>query len=306
MSDTEFSQIEELSPILDYFSLGLPTNVRYIDKFANKDYFCITEKGQFFIKIFQERQSLDTRLSEVDYVEHLSRQNLPVPAFVQAPNGSLIFHNGEITAMVQEGIAGSTPEITVGNTRQIGKIMGRFHKVPPKKLHQRYGWFSPDYIKDKISKLGTDFSDDPIAQKIISVYKSFNDFRSNILPRLPTGIIHSDIRPSNTIFDENKLVAVVDWEDAIIAPLLLDFSIAVGYWCFKNGKIDPELYKALFDSYSKERTFTEIEIKHLADCIRYVGVAETAERYVLWGKDEGYDALWALGLINLGDLDLKI
>ena len=47
------------------------------------------------------------------------------------------------------------------------------------------------------------------------------------LPQLnPTVLLHGDFWPGNVLWQEDKLVAVIDWEDATLGNALIDFSIS--------------------------------------------------------------------------------
>ncbi len=294
------TQHQKLLPIIDFFNLSSPINIEKLEGHANDNYVCKTARGNFLIKNILEKQTMHNMLSEITYVEYLSKHSMPVPSYLVSPNGSFIFNNAELTVMVQNVVPGSNPEITVNNTAQIGKVLGKLHQVPFSQLPQRSGWFSPEYIKESFVKLNKEFRGNPSAKKIISLYDSCKEFESNILPDLPTSIIHSDVKSDNVIFHDDQLAAVVDWADVIIAPALLDFAIAVGYWCFKDGKIIRESYEALYKNYTRERPLTELEVNHMAECMKYVGVVEAVTRFLLWHDEKDYDAIRSL---RFGELE---
>lgn len=284
--------------IADFFELGSVTKIADAPLSANANFFVRTDKGYFFVKINLEPHTLTNKLSEETYIKHLIGYGIPVTPYLLGKNGSPIFENGKVMSMVQNVIHGSNPQIKMSSVRQIGKFLGRLSLVPFAELPYRYGWLSPEYIKENLIRLSRDFSDNPHVSKILSAYNSCEDFERNILPILPKSIIHGDGHSENVIFKGGQLVVFIDWEDSTIAPSLLDFVSSAAYWCFSDGEIRPRLYKTFYESYTEERLLTELEISHLEDAMKYVGVIQTMWRFINYGHRNRYDALWGLKLCD--------
>lgn len=282
--------------ITDFFELGSIVKIESAPLSANANFFVRTDKGHFFVKINLEPHTLANKLNEEIYIKHLMRYGIPVTPYLLARNDSPIFDDGRIMAMVQNVVPGSNPQITMFSVAQIGKFLGRLSLVPFAKLPHRYGWLSPEYIKENLVKLSKGFRCNSDVRQILSVYDSCKDFEENVLPSLPKSVIHGDGHSENVIFQDKKLIAFVDWEDSTVAPSLLDFVSSAAYWCFEDGKIKPNLYKTFYKSYTDERPLTELEINHLEDCMKYVGAIQTMWRFINYGHRNRYDALWGLKL----------
>lgn len=284
--------------IADFFNLGFVVKIKNAPESANVNFFVRTDKGHFFVKINLEPHTLANKLSEEIYIKHLTRYGIPVIPYLLGKNGSPVFDDGKVMAMVQNMIPGSNPKIAISSVVQIGRFLGRLSLIPPTNLPHRYGWLSLEYIKQNLVKLNRDFRGNSDVRKILSVYDSCKDFEKNILPCLPKSIIHGDGHSENVIFQDKQLVALVDWEDSTVAPSLLDFVSSAVYWCFEDGKIRPKLYRAFRESYTQERSLTEMESNHLEDCVKYVGVIQTMWRFINYGHRNRHDSLWGLKLCD--------
>lgn len=284
--------------IANFFDLGSIVKIENAPESANANFFVRTSKGHYFVKINLEPHTLANKFSEETYIKHLISYGIPVTPYLLGQNGSPIFEDGKVMAMVQNIVPGSNPKITISSVAQIGQFLGRLSLVPFTKLPHRYGWLSPEYIKENLVKLDGNFRGNSKVHKILSVYDSCKDFEKNTLPRLPKSIIHGDGHSENVIFQDKQLATFVDWEDSTVAPSLLDFVSSAAYWCFEDGIIRPKLYRTFYKSYTDERPLTELESNHLEDCMKYVGVIQTMWRFLNCGGRGRYDALWGLKLCD--------
>lgn len=80
---------------------------------------------------------------------------------------------------------------------------------------------------------------------------------------LPRGAIHADLFHDNALFEEGRLVAVIDFLFSCTDWLLLDVAIAVNDWCDDGrGQLDKTRAHALLAAYSRHRPFTVAEHQH--------------------------------------------
>lgn len=263
---------------------------------ANANFFVTTDRGRFFVKIILEPSTRDNKLLEAAYVAHLRQQGIPIAPRLPGNDGTSVCVIDGTMAEAQRAILGSNPDTTIASVSQIGKLLGRMHLVPTASLPQRIGWISPERAKEHLLKIRRDFCGEPDALRILDVYDSCKEFAENVMPKLPTSIVHTDLHSENVLFRNGQLATVVDWEDSMIAPSLLDYVSSASYWCFDfdRGIMRPKLYRAFRESYTGERPLTELEIKHLGDCKRYVAVLQTMWRFLNYPARERHSSLWGL------------
>jgi Ser/Thr protein kinase RdoA (MazF antagonist) len=104
-------------------------------------------------------------------------------------------------------------------------------------------------------------------------------FRSQVLPWLPHSLIHGDAHAGNMLFDGDRLTALLDWEDAAVAPALLDFAMAVRQCCFDTGAFSLYAYRAFADGYRSVASLTDDERKHIRAAVRHVSSVQAVWRF---------------------------
>lgn len=118
---------------------------------------------------------------------------------------------------------------------------------------------------------------------------------------LPRGIIHGDIFADNTLFEGEKLVAIIDFEVFtfqslvnekrkcvlvrnrmyvnIIDPLLVDIAVTISGCCYPNNKLDKKLVDAFLNAYNSIRPLSDLEKKLLDDFVFYANLSVAFWRF---------------------------
>lgn len=160
-------------------------------------------------------------------------------------------------------------------------------------------------------------------QKAVELYGSealretlrvFDSLRAFQHERLPQSVIHGDLDPSNCLFEGERLVAFVDWQEIGVSAALLDFASTVLGFCFVDQDesadfwaiFDPALYRALFEGYTSVRLLSPEELAQLAMALKYVGLTQPLWSMLHWqqyhaGQDmiETNTLYWKYGLDTL-------
>jgi len=288
----------KIPAITNFFGVGHPTKVTDAGGDANANFFVETDGGEYFVKVICEPHTRSSKLKEAVYVEYLSRHGIPAVRYLSGRDGSAIFEDEDVMAMAQHKIPGSCPRVTIANALHVGRLLGRMSLIPAAEVPDRHGWFGMAYVENSLVRLKRDFSSDPDARRIISAHDACSDFVENVLPHLPQSIVHTDMHSENVLFNNRRLVAVVDWEDSSVAASLLDFVSSVAYWCRDDDVGGPSMYRAFYESYTAERPFTLVEENSLDDCLKYVGVMQTMWRFLNYGDGDREGLLWALDFGN--------
>ena len=282
--------------IADFFCLGNILGIKDAHGGANTGFLIRTDRGKYFTKIMTGAHVAANTEYEAVFANHLFRHEVPSAPYLVSKDGSCVFKNNGIVSVAQKEIHGVHPAVTLDAVSQVGMIMGKMSLVSLKHLPEKFGWLSREYVKKEIVLLRRDFDHDKHARKIFSALNAHNFFAKNIIPKLPHSIVHADLHTDNVLFRKEKLIAIIDWEDASVAPALFDFASSVIYWCFGDEGFRPKIYKAFYNSYTKERPFTKLEHEYLLDCIQHVAVLQTLWRFLNWENSRRKGALWALEL----------
>lgn len=256
---------------------------------SNSNYRVETAEGDYILKI-----SNDKGMKELDEEQRillfLKSAHFPyslTPVLTQ--KGQWIYEVPPYFGVVYPFVKGETPPLNAQSCSDIGRAMGQLHRCSLDSL-------VPAHLRS-YAQIGDD------AQKIIDYVHSkqalgsYREAFARVFPdglaewneaSLPQGIIHGDLYYDNTLFNQHKLAAILDFEQAGVGPLLLDIGISISGTCLNNQAIDRELMKAFMAGYEEQRVLTSIERK-LLDTSLHVGLFSIA--------------LWRIKRFTVGKLD---
>jgi len=217
---------------------------------------------------------------ELNFLNYLFNElNLPVAPIIDPPG--IFTLNNENYCVIFSFINGikylDTPETPVRQlwqTLEISRFLGRMHsniqtnKYPLISLTRRSINFidikyelvhsCQEFEKEypdlyKRIRLITDEYTESIP--LISDEDEQNIFEKNLEKNLPIGYIHADLHDDNVLFcsNENKIAAVLDFDDMYIGPLLIDLSLTLCLWCGIGSIFNFEYAKEFLIVYQNER-----------------------------------------------------
>jgi len=141
---------------------------------------------------------------------------------------------------------------------QIGEALAQFHIAGndfylKRQAHRGVFWWrrESEAIANRLSP------DD--AQLLKQEVLAFDELREAELD-MPSGVIHGDLFHDNALFQDDKLVAILDMYNAATAYQLYDLAIVANDWCNNaDYTIDIEREQALLEGYAQIRPFTADE-----------------------------------------------
>jgi homoserine kinase type II len=96
---------------------------------------------------------------------------------------------------------------------------------------------------------------------------------------LPRGIVHHDAHCANVLFRDDRLVALIDFDDACEGFLVSDLAAMVANWAApRDGRatLDPELAALVVREYERHRPLTAVERDLLPDFVAAFMLADGA------------------------------
>ena len=96
---------------------------------------------------------------------------------------------------------------------------------------------------------------------------------------LPRGIVHHDAHCANVLFQDGRLVALIDFDDACEGFLVSDLAAMVANWAASSGEraaLDPELAALVVREYERHRRLTAVERDLLPDFVAAFVLADAA------------------------------
>lgn len=298
LSNAQIEEIIGLYGISDILSI-LPMG----HGISNTNYRVVTANESYLLKVSNDKNS-DELIAEQKLL-HIIRQwgflfsILPL----QLPDQTFVYQHGEYYGAVYPFIEGSPPEINEDNLSEIGRAMAQLHLASEDKdlqgirAHTEVGFnllSIENYIVEENPP--ADFK-----QAFERVYPDGVEHLLDLLlyEQLPKGVIHADLYYDNTLFRDDHLVAVLDFEQAGVGTYLFDIGVCISGSCLNSeGQIDIDLVNAFILGYQQFRELEELELKHLKDTI-IIGLFSIArwrisrfvEKKIAEGKEDSYKEL---------------
>lgn len=202
------------------------------------------------------------------------------------PNGSskrvVIREYGE------RDVAGN-PSVAVNEYRLLELLSSEGVAVPkPYYVDEDYPYMVIEYIEGKTEFAPLDL-DDYLSRLVGELVKTHNIDASKVgfLPGLelegsnPAVILHGDFWPGNVLFREKELVALIDWEDAMVGDPLFDLANARLEIMWAFGFDAMETFTSMYSSMKS------VDIGFLAEWDIHIAKRKDPS---LWGLDSATEA----------------
>jgi Ser/Thr protein kinase RdoA (MazF antagonist) len=183
-------------------------------------------------------------------------------------------------------LPGAIPELSPAVSREIGIHLAKLHLVPCDDLPEKRHWLDARYLPEAMQKAVEMYGSEPL-RETLQVFHSLSAFQP---AQLPQSITHGDLCAVNCLFEGERLVAFVDWQEIGVGAALVDFVSTVLGFCFVDQDegtdfwaiFDPVLYRALFEGYTSIRPFSPEELAQLDAAMKYVGLTQPVWSMLNW------------------------
>lgn len=268
---TIFSK-EELSKILSsYNHLGKLKRVKPFKLGTVQTNLLLETTKDKFVFRYYESRSKNYALFEVIVLQYLSNHSYPCPAPIKDIRNNLVGEYKNKPFAIFEFIRGEHRKNV--NPKLIAQAIGKLHKITigykPKYFEARDAYNPNSCWKNARSDSKRIKSKSESKKRLQWLTEELNKLKfPNNLPR---GVCHCDTHPSNFLYKNEKLIAVLDFDDASYVPLLYDITNMIYFWAWPHKKkLNFETAKTLLNEYSKYRKLTRMEKNHLYDFLKMV------------------------------------
>ncbi|MBL8161723.1 MAG: aminoglycoside phosphotransferase family protein, partial [Anaerolineae bacterium] len=178
--------------------------------------------GKYLVRVHGEgdrKRNPDVALHEYSILRHVYAAGLPVAKPVHLDQSCEVYPLPYIVVGYIEGKTEFAPRDIPGFVQQYATLLARIHQVKgaPDFLIDRAAMvqqriqYQPDELDDTVDEAG-------LRAKLRTLFP----LRQMNAPAL----LHGDFWPGNLIWQDGRLVGVVDWEDVDVGDPLADLSIA--------------------------------------------------------------------------------
>jgi len=168
-----------------------------------------------------------------------------------------------------QGVAGNAATLTKKQGSQIGTALAKLHKLTPLEDLPEYALGYPA-MEAMISELkGSPLEKHPF---LTTLTQQMEILAPYVKKPFASGMLHGDLFADNIMFDHNgDLLAVVDWEEICIGPLILDLAMTVIGCCYhpNSTHLNVEVFQEIAASYDRERKLPEEEKESFAAFIKF-------------------------------------
>jgi homoserine kinase type II len=284
----------DLRDILDAFGLP-PTD--YLGHTAiaagtiNTNVRVDTPVGPRFVRI-NEGKSEDDVAREAAIVAHLAEGGLPTPRPIQSAAGlPYVPWRGQLVSMFPwvEGRVLGRAELGVGEATEVGRALGRLHRLGASFPDRRPGRYEPEEIARRLAQVAAVARRpaEPDPALVAAVARLEPELGRATIERasvqVPMGLIHGDLFVDNVLFGAagaagggggadgdggggggggggHPLVALLDFEQASWGRWIYDVAVTALAFAFGRDDFRMELVEGLLGGYQTERPLTEVEL----------------------------------------------
>jgi Ser/Thr protein kinase RdoA (MazF antagonist) len=258
---------KRLEAIARYFGLGEILSATRLEGYANKNYLVITSAGDFVVKIILNHQKADLE-QEILYLKRLEEYGFPAAYYLPSPHGSFLYQDEEVLAVVMRKKEGQVPERSEQVNQEIGAHLARLHLLPVEGLPPKPSWLNPSYLPEALSVARQQIASQDVG-RFLQAYETVRHFQP---AHLPQSIIHGDVTLWNCLFLEDRLVALLDWEEVTLGASLVDIAMSILMFCFIRERFLRNACIQFLKGYTSIRPFTEEEYAQLETAIKYAGL----------------------------------
>ncbi|OGY40936.1 MAG: hypothetical protein A2Y82_03685 [Candidatus Buchananbacteria bacterium RBG_13_36_9] len=301
----------EIINLLNQYEIGQIKSVEPIQTSGNFSFLITTDLGQYFLRLCGERnrfRSKDEIEGELDLMDKLKANNFPIIDYLESKTGervvSLENHNGYLRKYLDGAFVQGNPNET--QLSAVGKILGQYHKIVANyKIEKRNNL---NFGLDKTKKFFEEHKEEILksnfeeAEKFIDVFaKEIQEF--NFSEDLPRGMLHEDLGKRHVIWQNEKIVAIIDFDRSYFGPLILDLGQALRGWCFKDNwqSWSEEDARIFLAGYESERKLSDLEKEYLVSAIKFAILERALSfclKYIYSGKPDNEDEKFAWGSLS--------
>jgi len=255
---------------IQQYNKGKLLSFKQIDHgFANKNYNIVTTKGIYLLR-FPQKHSIENQQKECLLMQVLKKYDFPTAYPIADKNGRCVSGTDKFTCILYEFIEGKIPKINTNVVTNIALSLSYLHQIPTCFIPQKSNTIQSNSIEELISDFSSARNQLPdIFRRFSKNYLRLNRFLH--IP-LPSGLIHGDIFPDNTIFSGNQLKAIIDFEEFCIDYFLFDIGMAINGFCFRNNQLDNVLLDTFIKTYQTTRKLTKTELELLPAYIQWAAL----------------------------------
>ena len=261
----------ELTRIVAQYPIGTSLKLEEIPGgFGNSNFKLTTTTGAFLLKICDEKDLTELNM-QIALLQHLHQHAYPTVYPILTKDQKPLIHESFGSVMLYPFLQGTQPQPSPKILAQLGKALAKLHCIPPitglphfaMGISQMRPFFQE--VQD------TQFATHPFVESLKSELETIEP---QLNTPLPMGLLHGDLFLDNTLFDGDKMVAILDFEEGCYDTLLLDVGMTIIGCCYTpEHRLNLKAVQRFLDTYNARRPLTDSEWQHLDCFVHYAALS---------------------------------
>lgn len=274
----------EFSELAGAFELGIVRQSRAIAAGTiNSNFELVTDRGQYFVRVNEGKAEADVAW-EARLVTGLASR-VATPAPLVARDGLPYQRLGNVDKWVsvfpwRTGTHVAARDVTPERARTVGATLAALHVAGLELPHAwgRASIYDFDQLVTRFDRVAG-HADTTLEHAVAVLRDEFAiAARDAAIRRDATrGIIHGDLFRDNVLWDGERIVAILDFEQASSGSLVYDIAVCINDWCWTAAP-RIELAEALLHGYRAVRPLTDSDRAALPVEIRAAAARFTLTR----------------------------
>lgn len=276
----------ELSDVAEVFELGAVIGFETIAAGTiNSNFALTTDRGRWFVRVNEGKAEVDVAW-EARIVTALSVEGVVTPAPVRARDGRpyaplLDAHSKWVSVFPwRTGRHLAPTEVTPVHAAELGAALAKLHTTG---LELPTSWrrgsiYDHDHLVMRYTRFAS--KNDPALARAIELIGEELTIAEDLAlkrRRATQGIIHGDLFRDNVLWEDARVAAILDFEQASGGSLAYDLAVCINDWCWV-GEPRLELIRALLTGYRKVRELTPADREALPIEVRAAATRFTITR----------------------------
>ncbi|MCK5834894.1 MAG: homoserine kinase [Lentisphaeria bacterium] len=245
--------------ILNFYNLSQRATFSEISEgMLNTNYLINDENKKYVFRLLEGKRDVKEELKELNFLDFLKSNDIVCPqAEVNRQGLNHMFVENKMGVLFNFVAGDKVKHVDMSTLAKIGKTLGRLHTLSKGKSITRRRKIELEFFYKKIKSADLEQILQENFKLVMDTYKSVCNYDFD---KLPSGIIHNDIFPDN-VFDGKEL-ALIDFNDCMTAPFLVDVGIIINFWIKTNQwsrQKENEAIRTFLEAYEKERKLTVME-----------------------------------------------
>lgn len=255
------------------FGIGDITVFSVMDGGRENTSYCLETNTGKYVLTFCDQKSLTQATNLASLLVHLADHGIHTSRAVVPPDEPIVILHNEKPVMLKHYVDGDiAAHLTEDLLVQLGEEMARLHRI-----------FAPSYLPNSFPYGRSYFSevtDSNLDHAYIDWLSEKQSYLQEQIPQnLPMTLIHGDVFIDNVIVQHQRLMAIIDFEEACHYYRSFDLGMVIVGTCRDRQGISFQKARQFLRGYQTDMTVASVERESLKVFAVYAAVATSFWRF---------------------------